>query len=231
MPKLFVLGGPDVGHSFDVRPGTVLGRHPDCAVQVHDRSVSRRHARIEVEGSRWFVVDLGSRNGVHVAGERTERAELTDRAEFLLGELPLRFRLDPAEVEQAAAPAPPVAMPPPRPAPPRPAPPPPPRRRIATPPPEEGGIELEEEIDLTSLAETRDRPVPERSPSMPELTAREIERARLLRENAGGSGLFGGDLAQRPLWVQVLAYAFVVAVAGGLFYGAYKVVQMMRESL
>jgi SARP family transcriptional regulator, regulator of embCAB operon len=36
----------------------------------HDRSVSREHAAIQVDGGRPLAVDLGSRNGTYHNGER-----------------------------------------------------------------------------------------------------------------------------------------------------------------
>jgi len=54
---------------FDLPRGTTLiGRSYDCHVTIEDPLVSRQHARIEVEGDRVTVFDLGSRNGVKVNG-------------------------------------------------------------------------------------------------------------------------------------------------------------------
>lgn len=226
MPTLFVLGGKSVGNSYEVSDGMVLGRHPGCTVQLVDRSVSRQHARLEGAGDRWFLVDLGSRNGVRVGGERVERAELSDRDEILLGELPLRFRLDRAEPE--------APRPEPLPAPtPRPAPPPPRRRRTAAPPDEadDGGIVLEEEIDLGTLGETRETEAPALTARPAPLSERDEARARILRESGSRVGILGGDLAQRPLWVRALVYLLVLVVAVTLFAGAFLVVQSLRGTL
>lgn len=54
---------------FDLPKGTTLiGRSYDCHVTIEDALVSRQHARIEVEGDRVTISDLGSRNGVKVNG-------------------------------------------------------------------------------------------------------------------------------------------------------------------
>jgi hypothetical protein len=47
-------------------------------LRLDDPNVSRQHAVIERVGSAWYVVDLGSTNGVHVAGERIARRALSD---------------------------------------------------------------------------------------------------------------------------------------------------------
>lgn len=112
MPQIYVLSGPDIGRSFGVAHGDTLGRATDCVITLKHASLSRKHAHIECVDERWYVVDDGSRNGVFVDKQRTERAELLDMSEFQLGELHLRFRISaPVESAPAPRPAPPVAEP------------------------------------------------------------------------------------------------------------------------
>lgn len=108
MARLYVLSGSDVGRSFDVRDGDTIGRGQDCILVLKDRSISRRHAHLELREEGWSVVDDGSRNGLTIGAKRLQRAALPDGQEFLLGEVLLRFREEPA-----AAVAPPPAPPPP----------------------------------------------------------------------------------------------------------------------
>lgn len=55
---------------FDLRgPEMAIGRSSDCHITIEDPLVSRRHAKI-VMAETPMVVDLGSRNGVSVNGER-----------------------------------------------------------------------------------------------------------------------------------------------------------------
>lgn len=232
MPRLFVLGGRDVGESFPIRDGAVAGRHPDCDVQLRDRSVSRQHARFECAQGTWYVVDQGSRNGVRVHGKRVRRAALTDHDEILLGELPLRFRLDEEEEAVPTRPAPPAraAMPPAK-APPKPGPPPAPRHREKIRSDADDGVVLEEEIDLTQLAATREAPAPEGVRKAAPLDERELARARILREQSRRGGLLTGDLTQRPLWVRAVVILFVLAFAAALAWGAFAGVRMLRGEL
>jgi hypothetical protein len=44
----------------------VIGRGASCDVSLKDRQVSRRHAMIYRQGNRYFLRDLGSRNGTFV---------------------------------------------------------------------------------------------------------------------------------------------------------------------
>lgn len=64
---------------------TTLGRAPECDVVIDDASLSRHHARLLHVGGRYFVEDLGSRNGTFVQAERVSRRELGDDDRLQLG--------------------------------------------------------------------------------------------------------------------------------------------------
>jgi DNA-binding winged helix-turn-helix (wHTH) protein len=53
-------------------PETVLGREPGMPGTVDDGSVSRRHARLSWDGAKVTLVDLGSKNGTFLRGQRVE---------------------------------------------------------------------------------------------------------------------------------------------------------------
>ena len=223
MPMLFILSGPHVGRSFTIDGPAVLGRGKDCAVRLADRSVSREHARIEPVDGGWVVVDLGSRNGVKMHGERVERAALEDMTEVTLGEVVLRFRLE-AGAEASAQPLSTAAAAPPRPpaqTPQRPAPP-----KVDE--EEDAGFDLEEDIALEAPAQAQEskKPAP-RAGIEPEVTARDLERARILSETRS-SGFLSGDMSQWPALMRWGAYLGVAAIMVALFYGAYKLVEILR---
>lgn len=58
------------GELIPLADGLKLGRSPDCAVSIDDPSVSREHAVVRGRPGRWFVEDLGSRNGTRVNASR-----------------------------------------------------------------------------------------------------------------------------------------------------------------
>jgi hypothetical protein len=61
-------------------------------VWINDVGVSRRHCRIEkTSEDAWEVVDLGSRNGVVVHGERVTRHTLSDGEAFHIGSARIAF--------------------------------------------------------------------------------------------------------------------------------------------
>ncbi|MEX1311770.1 MAG: SpoIIE family protein phosphatase [Candidatus Sulfomarinibacteraceae bacterium] len=66
---------PTTGAPFDYEPegdAVVIGRSSDAEIAVPDRSMSRRHARLFLEGGDWLVEDLGSRNGTLLSGRRID---------------------------------------------------------------------------------------------------------------------------------------------------------------
>jgi hypothetical protein len=70
----------------------VIGRSKDCDVQLADANVSRHHAELRQEGSAYWVVDLGSTNGMEVNGKRIKRAKLRQGDTIMLGSTELVFR-------------------------------------------------------------------------------------------------------------------------------------------
>ena len=77
-------------HELDDRV-VVIGRSSGCDITVDDANVSRRHAEIRPEDGAYWIVDLGSTNGVTVNGERVERARLAPEDTVLLGTTEVRF--------------------------------------------------------------------------------------------------------------------------------------------
>jgi DNA-binding winged helix-turn-helix (wHTH) protein len=75
------------------RAESVLGRSLDADIRFDVPGVSRRHARIVVDGEHVALEDLGSRNGTYLRGERiTGRATLADGDEVRLGPVSIVFR-------------------------------------------------------------------------------------------------------------------------------------------
>jgi DNA-binding winged helix-turn-helix (wHTH) protein len=77
---------------------SVLGRSLDADIRFDVPGVSRRHARIVVDGDHVALEDLGSQNGTYLRGERiTGRATLADGDEVRLGPVSIVFRQVPAD--------------------------------------------------------------------------------------------------------------------------------------
>jgi FHA domain/GAF domain len=69
MSKLYVLSGLDMGRSFDIKEGSnYLGRSPFNDIEITDPTVSKTHLFIDQRKGRYFITDLGSRNGTLLNG-------------------------------------------------------------------------------------------------------------------------------------------------------------------
>jgi DNA-binding NtrC family response regulator len=98
--SLRVLDGPDKGLSreFDRRVVSI-GTGPDCHMPLGDPTVSRVHARIELEPGGYKLIDEGSKNGVFVGGLKVTGAYLQPECRISLGETTLLFSLGSATVD------------------------------------------------------------------------------------------------------------------------------------
>ena len=72
MPTLFVLQGPDKGHTFEINnTPTLIGRNSQD-VPLADSTISRKHAELTKENNAWYIRDLNSANGIYVNGVKIE---------------------------------------------------------------------------------------------------------------------------------------------------------------
>ncbi len=80
------------GASHEVKQNrVVIGRSRDCDIQLADANVSRRHAELRQEGASYWIVDLGSTNGLEVNGQRVKRAKLRSGDTITLGSTEVTF--------------------------------------------------------------------------------------------------------------------------------------------
>lgn len=106
-PALTILDGPGLGECCRLdasRRAVVIGRAAEASFAIPHATVSRQHARVFVvphgAGERVKIVDLGSRNGTFVNGERIDEAFLEAGDKVHVGDVLLRFDLvDPVEAD------------------------------------------------------------------------------------------------------------------------------------
>jgi pSer/pThr/pTyr-binding forkhead associated (FHA) protein len=99
--ELEVLTGSSAGQRTALKVGdlVVVGRGEECGLRLDDGEVSRRHAEVVCRPDEVVVVDLGSKNGIRVEGERVEGSRPLQHGEELeLGDSRLRFHDPAAEV-------------------------------------------------------------------------------------------------------------------------------------
>jgi hypothetical protein len=88
-----VVGGQET--SFPLTRDTyTLGRHRNNDVVISDPKVSSFHARLDRSPDGFVVVDLKSRNGTYVNGQRIESAQLKTGDEIRLGTAQLAYKVD-----------------------------------------------------------------------------------------------------------------------------------------
>jgi hypothetical protein len=93
----------------------ILGRDEVADVQILEKSVSRRHALVQVENGTVRVTDLGSSSGTRINGARLtpDLPSSLDPGDFVqLGRVTMTYHTNPPPVKKAPAPPPePAAKP------------------------------------------------------------------------------------------------------------------------
>lgn len=94
---------------------TIVGRAIDCPIWLDDNRLSRQHCRFEpsADGSAesWTVIDLNSKNGTIVHGDRISVHKLADGDEVLVGRARLVFHSRSEPPQRPTAPTTPASGP------------------------------------------------------------------------------------------------------------------------
>jgi predicted component of type VI protein secretion system len=81
-----------------------IGRALECTLWLGNPKLSRQHCRLLPDDGKWVLVDLSSRNGTYVHGQRIEKHILSDGDTFELDNASITFRDGPFVPRRAAAP-------------------------------------------------------------------------------------------------------------------------------
>ena len=82
--------------SLDETP-VIIGRHPECEIQLDEASVSRYHAKITLDNGHFYVQDLNSRNGTTLNGDSVLKpTRIFDQATIRICDLNLSFSIEEA---------------------------------------------------------------------------------------------------------------------------------------
>ena len=102
-PYLIVIAGKQIGKQYKVSPGEMLiGRAPECQVQIEDDGVSRRHARVVGQNGVYFLSDAGSTNGTFANSIKVDQVALKDGDKIQIGSNTiLKFTVQDTLEEQA----------------------------------------------------------------------------------------------------------------------------------
>jgi predicted component of type VI protein secretion system len=67
------------------KPILLIGRHPECDIQIDSRKISRRHCCIAQVSDYLILRDLGSTNGVRINGVRIIEGRIAPGDEVTIG--------------------------------------------------------------------------------------------------------------------------------------------------
>ena len=90
-PEVVTLDENGKRHEID-KASVVIGRSKDCDIRLADPNVSRRHAELRQQDGAYWILDLGSTNGLTVNGRRQQRAQLENDDRITVGSTDLVFR-------------------------------------------------------------------------------------------------------------------------------------------
>ncbi len=96
------------------KPILLVGRHPECDIQIDSRKISRRHCCIAQVHDYLVVRDLDSTNGIRINGVRVVEGKLATGDELTIGNHRYRVTWDDGggpPPRQAAVKSPPPAVP------------------------------------------------------------------------------------------------------------------------
>lgn len=84
--------GPDPGTVFPLQEVNSLGRAPSSTIRLSDSFVSAHHALITWREGRWWLEDLGSKNGTTLNDEPIIRPTIVDTGDLIgIGRIVLRM--------------------------------------------------------------------------------------------------------------------------------------------
>ena len=89
------------------KPILLIGRHPECDIQIESRKISRRHCCIAQVEDYLVVRDLDSTNGIRINGVRVLEGRLHAGDELTVGGTRYRVTWEEAVRRPARVPAPP----------------------------------------------------------------------------------------------------------------------------
>lgn len=95
IPTLTIVKGPHVGETFELdQPVLTLGRDPANGVFLNDMTVSRKHAKMNLENvasGLATIEDMGSLNGTWVDGAIVSKARIKDGSTIQVGTFRMVF--------------------------------------------------------------------------------------------------------------------------------------------
>ncbi|HKI62177.1 MAG TPA: FHA domain-containing protein, partial [Mariprofundaceae bacterium] len=91
MSKLIVRSASGE-HVYTIDGDVGIGRHPKCAICLHDPMISKRHAMVRQVGEDFVFDDMDSSNGSFIDGVRVRSHKLKDGDQITMGKVTITFQ-------------------------------------------------------------------------------------------------------------------------------------------
>ena len=92
-PAVIVLKTKNITKTINVPAiGGIIGRNPDCEINIIESTVSGVHAEIKIKKGRYIINDLDSTNGTYVNGNRIDTIELNNNDLIKIGTALLKLK-------------------------------------------------------------------------------------------------------------------------------------------
>ena len=82
---LLIVSGKEAGKVLNIEKTVVTIGRSGCDLVVDDPELSRRHARVEIQGAKVTLKDLESTNGTFMDDERIGEVSIDNRSKFRVG--------------------------------------------------------------------------------------------------------------------------------------------------
>jgi pSer/pThr/pTyr-binding forkhead associated (FHA) protein len=103
MARLIITTGPEAGKELQLSDTQVIGRLPSNAIPIKDEGSSRQNTRLYRSHGKFTAIDLNSKNGTFVNGDKVDRAELKDGDQITIGSTSFRFVAEASDEKPAEA--------------------------------------------------------------------------------------------------------------------------------
>ncbi len=92
---LVLLTGDKAGTHYLIKDDrmTTIGRDAQCQIRIQDPDASRRHAAIQPFGREFYIMDMGSTNGILINGQQEEKRILRHADKITIGRQEFQFLL------------------------------------------------------------------------------------------------------------------------------------------
>lgn len=89
------LPAPSTGESYPLLPITSLGRGPTNSIALPDDTASLEHALVTLRSGKWWLEDLGSRNGTSLNGQPITAPTVISAGDVIgLGRVSVRVEIE-----------------------------------------------------------------------------------------------------------------------------------------